>query len=152
MREEVETVIREDGWTKVAMTKMWKVDSFLKESMRINGIFTREFITPLPLHLDYPLKSLTVAFNRMVMRDYTLSDGTFLPAGTFVAANITATHGDDEHYPDADKFDGFRFSKMRERSMEESVKHQSVNTASDYLVFGHGRHAWCVMVCFLLAS
>ena len=41
LREEVERVIKEDGWTKIAMTKMWKVDSFLKESQRYNGIFTR---------------------------------------------------------------------------------------------------------------
>ncbi|OCB86528.1 cytochrome P450 [Sanghuangporus baumii] len=122
LREEVATVIKEEGWTKVAMTKMWKLDSFLKESIRINGIFT-------------------LTLNRKVMRDYTMSDGTFLPAGTFVAANIAAQHSDDAHYPDADKFDGFRFSKMREQSVEESVKHQTVNTASDYLAFGHGRHA-----------
>ena len=28
----------EDGWTKVAMTKMWKLDSFMKESQRMNGV------------------------------------------------------------------------------------------------------------------
>ena len=44
LREEVERVIKEDGWTKVAMTKMWKLDSFLKESQRINGIFNRKSI------------------------------------------------------------------------------------------------------------
>lgn len=38
MREEVERVIKEDGWTKVAMTKMRKLDSFLKETQRFNGI------------------------------------------------------------------------------------------------------------------
>lgn len=35
MREEVEAVISSEGWTKAAMGKMWKVDSFLKESQRM---------------------------------------------------------------------------------------------------------------------
>ena len=35
MREEVEAVIASEGWTKAAMGKMRKVDSFLKESQRM---------------------------------------------------------------------------------------------------------------------
>ena len=38
LREEVEAIIATDGWTKNALAKMWKVDSFLKESHRVNGI------------------------------------------------------------------------------------------------------------------
>jgi hypothetical protein len=37
LREEVEVNLAEKGWTKAAMDKMWKVDSFLKESMRLHG-------------------------------------------------------------------------------------------------------------------
>jgi Cytochrome P450 len=37
LREEVEENLTEKGWTKAAMDKMWKVDSFLKESMRLHG-------------------------------------------------------------------------------------------------------------------
>lgn len=37
MREEVEAVISEDGWSKVSMTKLRKLDSFLKESARTGG-------------------------------------------------------------------------------------------------------------------
>ena len=35
LREEVEAVISTEGWTKAAMGKMWKLDSFLKESQRM---------------------------------------------------------------------------------------------------------------------
>jgi len=42
IREEVEAVIAEDGWTKVAMTRMRKLDSFLKESQRLNGLGVSE--------------------------------------------------------------------------------------------------------------
>ena len=38
LRDEVEAAIAADGWTKAVMDKMWKVDSFLKESQRVNGV------------------------------------------------------------------------------------------------------------------
>lgn len=38
LREEVEGILTEKGWTKAAMDEMRKVDSFLKESIRLNGI------------------------------------------------------------------------------------------------------------------
>ena len=38
LREEDEAVTAADGWTKAAMGKMRKLDSFLKESQRFNGI------------------------------------------------------------------------------------------------------------------
>ena len=38
LREEVETLVAAEGWSKATMGKMWKVDSFLKESQRYNGI------------------------------------------------------------------------------------------------------------------
>ncbi len=38
LRKEIESVIATDGWTKLSMDKMWKLDSFLKESQRHNGL------------------------------------------------------------------------------------------------------------------
>jgi hypothetical protein len=43
MRREAEAVIAEDGWTKSAMQKMRKIDSFLKESQRLNSLGSREY-------------------------------------------------------------------------------------------------------------
>ena len=37
LREEVDAVITEEGWTKAGMDKMHKIDSFLRESQRIDG-------------------------------------------------------------------------------------------------------------------
>ena len=37
LREEAEAAIKEDGWTKDAFASMWKLDSFLRESQRLNG-------------------------------------------------------------------------------------------------------------------
>ena len=38
MRDEVVAVVSEEGWTKNAISKMYKVDSFLKETQRFDGI------------------------------------------------------------------------------------------------------------------
>ena len=38
LREEVEGIVEKYGWSKVAMGKMWKVDSFLKECHRMEGM------------------------------------------------------------------------------------------------------------------
>ena len=46
-----------------------------------------------------------------------------------------------DNYADAETFDGFRFEKMREKEGDSS-KHSLVSLDLDYLLFGHGRHAW----------
>lgn len=38
LREEVEAVIQEHGWTKNAIDKVWKLDSFMRESQCLGGI------------------------------------------------------------------------------------------------------------------
>jgi cytochrome P450 len=38
LHDEVEAVVSEEGWTKSAMSKLYKVDSFLKESLRFNHL------------------------------------------------------------------------------------------------------------------
>ena len=46
LRHDVEIAVAEEGWTKAGMDKMRKVDSFLRESQRLNG--------PGICSLDYP--------------------------------------------------------------------------------------------------
>ena len=43
LREEVESALSSEGWTKSALDKMWKLDSLLRESQRFTGITLREF-------------------------------------------------------------------------------------------------------------
>jgi hypothetical protein len=38
LREEVSAVVEELGWTKAAMSKMVKLDSFMKEAQRLSGV------------------------------------------------------------------------------------------------------------------
>lgn len=42
LREEIESVVHQDGWTKSAINKMNMVDSFLKESHRLGDSSTRQ--------------------------------------------------------------------------------------------------------------
>jgi hypothetical protein len=42
MREEIQTVVEEEGWTKAALTRMRKVDSFIRESQRLTGVGARQ--------------------------------------------------------------------------------------------------------------
>ena len=83
----------------------------------------------------------TVSLSRKVLTDLTLSDGTFLPRGTYVVANVVGMHTDPAYYPSPTKFDPFRFADLRSSSPDEANKHQMVNTSAEYLSFGHGRHA-----------
>jgi cytochrome P450 len=36
LREEIESLIASTDWQKITITKMWKLDSFLKESLRMH--------------------------------------------------------------------------------------------------------------------
>jgi cytochrome P450 len=37
LRQEVEAVVAEEGWTRAGMDKMHKIDSFVRESQRMDG-------------------------------------------------------------------------------------------------------------------
>ncbi|EJF67303.1 cytochrome P450 [Dichomitus squalens LYAD-421 SS1] len=120
LREEVESALAPEGWTKTALDKMWKLDSLLKESQRFTGITLLGMI-------------------RRAVQDVKLVDGTYLPRGTLFAFAGQATHTDTTNYDGADEFDPFRFSDVREGG--DSARHQYVNTSSDYIAFGRGKHA-----------
>ncbi|KAH8113856.1 cytochrome P450 [Phellopilus nigrolimitatus] len=129
LREEIEHVVKAEGWSRTALAKMPRLDSFLREAQRVNGIGF-------------------LSMTRKARTDYTLGDGTRLPAGTFVACNAVATHLDERNYANARAFDGFRFARAgagaeggAEAGAGAGARNQMVSTAVDYLPFGHGRHA-----------
>ncbi|KAH7886354.1 cytochrome P450 [Phlebopus sp. FC_14] len=121
LREEVESIVEKEGWSKSALVKMHKIDSFLKESQRMEGIGS-------------------LAMTRVALKDFTFSDGTVIPKGARVSYASRAMHRDDSIYENAGVFEPFRFADIREEE-GEGVKHQFVATHPEYLTFGHGRHA-----------
>ncbi|KAM6503707.1 Cytochrome P450 [Amanita muscaria] len=121
LRDEIEGVIKEEGWSKDSISKLRKVDSFIKESLRLSNftLFT---------------------MSRKALRDFTFSDGTTIPAGSTVAVPFNSVHTDANDYSDPSAFDGFRFENLREQD-GESMKHQIISLGVDYVLFGNGRRA-----------
>jgi cytochrome P450 len=95
----------------------------------------------LPLLLVVACK---VGINRLALSPFTFSNGVTIPAGTLLGTPVHSIHMDEELYPNAQEFDGFRFSKLREKEGGDSVatNHQMVTTSAELLGFGLGRHAW----------
>ncbi|KZV74005.1 cytochrome P450 [Peniophora sp. CONT] len=121
LRDEVEEVVRAEGWSKAAMGKMRKIDSFFREQQRYAGLGV-------------------LAMSRYALQPFTFSNGVHVPKGTFIACAQYDTHHDEENYANPDVFDPIRFASMREGE-GEGTKHQMVATSTEFINFGHGRHA-----------
>lgn len=77
---------------------------------------------------------------RYATEDVPLSDGKLIPKGSSIA--IAPIPMEDERiYPNASKFDGYRFLRKREEGGADQGIHQASSTNPDFLTFGHGLHA-----------
>ncbi|CAK4008142.1 P450 monooxygenase [Lecanosticta acicola] len=149
LREECHRVLAANGgkWTENAVSHLVRVDSAIKESMRL---------------CSFGL----VGTNRLVTgeRGVTFKEGFHVPAGVRIGTPIDAIHRDSQFYTRPLEYDTFRFSDARgtttckeqgkpeaEKSQEtldsaaRELLHQKnqglVTTSNTFLVFGHGRHA-----------
>ncbi|KAL4076614.1 cytochrome P450 [Scleroderma yunnanense] len=120
LREEVDSIVHQDGWTKIAIDKMHMVDSFLKENHRLNCISSLVGV-------------------RRVRKDFTFSDGRVVPRGCDIAIPLSAIHHDEEIYSSSNTFDPFRFSRLH--IDQNDPRQQLVSLNSDFLTFGHGKYA-----------
>ena len=141
LREEVESIVQEQGWTKASIFKMRKLESFLREAQRLSGSSTGEdysILTSPLVHLHLP-----VALERVALKDFRFSDGTFIPKGTYITATSGPVNVDEQIYDDPLTFKPFRFAEARDGAdAMDTVKNQMVTTSLQYLLFGHGKHAW----------
>ncbi|KAK6605238.1 cytochrome P450 [Botrytis cinerea] len=124
LREEAEKVLQEDrGWKKGTPTKLEKLDSFMKESQRVNA--------PSP-----------ISFKRIVKQPIELSDGLRLPKGAYICVVNTSQVELDEDFENTDSanFDGLRYYKKR---LDPAFKnrYQYSSTDKSHVTFGHGRYA-----------
>ncbi|EOO01012.1 putative cytochrome p450 protein [Phaeoacremonium minimum UCRPA7] len=120
--EEIQRAERdENGFlTRSGLQEMRFMDSFLKESFRLNG-------------------SGITTFARASIEDVTLKDGIFIPKGTKIEIAAGAIDRDPNKWPNPLSFDATRHLKARERPGHEH-KHTFVSTSADDLGFGYGRH------------
>jgi len=98
---------------------MKKVDSFVKETMRL-----------------YPAG--LVGFQRKVTKTFSLSNGQIIPAGVVIQVPSDAIARDPEVFPNADQFDPWRFSRLREEARSEgkaeaAAQHQFVSVNPEVL-------------------
>jgi cytochrome P450 len=125
LRKEIEEVLEQYGsLTRHALLKLHKLDSFMKESQRHNPL-------------------LLCTFERVITKDYQMSDGFIIPKGTTIGAPAHAIGMDGEIFPSPEKFDGFRFSDIRADAtdLQISGRAQWVSSNLDSMHFGYGRHA-----------
>ncbi|KUJ21569.1 cytochrome P450 [Mollisia scopiformis] len=126
LRDELEGLMRgcDRELTHADLNKLMKMESFMKESLRIN-----------PSTVVSPL--------RLTVEPVTLSTGQTIPAGIpfgFYSYSINQSKA-LYHSPGPEVFDGFRFFNMRQKEGEEH-KHQFGATGpSESFDFGHGIHA-----------
>ncbi|KAK0460651.1 cytochrome P450 [Desarmillaria tabescens] len=121
LRNEVESIINEEGYTKAAMGKMNQLDSFVKEAQRVYGTMS------------------VFGMHRTTRKDFMFSDGTVVPAGVQIVVAILSTHTDEENYKDPLEFKPWRFSEMRKQG--ENIRHHMATPSLDFVFFGHGRPA-----------
>lgn len=140
LRAEIEEVFNQNGrqWDKNAMAKLFKVDSALRESLRISTFFS------------YGLTRLVVDPNGVTMKS-----GLHLPAGTSIGTPTCAIHFDESIYENPTVYQPFRFSRAREEfaagnqkgdesnagKVLQSKNLATVTTSDHFLAFGHGKHA-----------
>lgn len=139
IRQEMSYVLDRSGgvFDKASVSKMIQTDSILRESMRTHGFGNRAMIRKVvaPNGLQTP-------------------DGHVLPCGSTLSVLSYPVHHDPELYEHPEKFDPFRFSRMRVgvKDMDDGLSRSGggkdgspsssfVSTSSTYLPFGHGKHA-----------
>ena len=147
LRKEVETAMAEEGWTKTGMEKMHKIDSFIRETLRIDG----QSISSLDPFPSIQLRTvdvwctyvLPVTTTRLALRPFTFSNGVTMPTGTLISLPTRATHKDELIYENPNEFDGFRFAKLRESEGDVvASRHQLISASAKNLSWGLGRHSW----------
>lgn len=107
--------------SKTSLPLLKKMDSFIKESQRMN-----------------PFSS--TGFSRKILKPTRLSDGLLLPSGITVTTPVSQISMDPDIYSNPEVFDGLRFFKMRKKRGEEN-KWQYVTTSKESLNWGSGVHA-----------
>ncbi|KAI1191565.1 putative cytochrome P450 [Nemania serpens] len=123
LREEIENIVGRDAsrLTNADLSKMWKLDSFLKESQRF-----------------HPPSKLSV--NRKMMQDHTLSTGEVLPKDAHISFAGVPMSLAEPTFENPEEFDGFRFERLRRDKQTDHNGLQFTSSYSGSLHFGHGRY------------
>ncbi|KAF2462876.1 cytochrome P450 [Lindgomyces ingoldianus] len=126
LRQEIREAIAEHGgWSLAAVENMKRLDSFIKESQRMNH-------------------HILLSFNRKVQRTIKLHDGTTLHPGTFISTPAYWGAMDPAIFPNADEFQPWRWFELRsqaERENKNTVPYLASSISLENLFWGYGRNA-----------
>jgi hypothetical protein len=122
LRQEAQAIIAQEGTIRLrptALAKLWKMDSFLKESQRFNHA------------------NLLSVYRKTTKQPLTLSNGLVIPREAHIAAsNAYSVIGDDGKYRE---FNGFQWAELRSVKGNEH-KYTYVLPGPGALEFGAGRN------------
>ncbi|KAH6974529.1 cytochrome P450 [Ilyonectria sp. MPI-CAGE-AT-0026] len=122
LREEITSVLQDEGWSKMSLYKMKLLDSVIKESQRMK---------PTDIEPDTMM--------RLAVEHVKLSDGTLIPKNTGLGVS-SHRMWDPAVYPNPDQWNGTLFYEIRDEPGKQNSS-QLVSTSPDYLAFVHGQHA-----------
>ncbi|TLD03944.1 hypothetical protein PgNI_11361 [Pyricularia grisea] len=136
MRQEVVSVLASCNgeWSKKALAKMYKIDSLLRESARLDTF-------------------MSVAGNRYITapEGLALPNGQTLPKGTPIMFPAAPVMLDEIYYPNPLEFQPLRFvpKANNEDDADDDMGTQDERrartafscTSAEYMAFGHGKHA-----------
>jgi hypothetical protein len=149
LREEAHRIYHEEGgWTKQGLSRMYRMDSAIRESQRVAPI------------------ALTFVHRKVIAKEGIVTpEGAHLKYGTLLTCPWAPVALDEElHDKNATEFDAFRYSRAQEAyetmNMEEKKKANAlklkqsgmVTTSDRHLPFGHGRHAWYVPLLYSMMN
>ncbi|KAF8193437.1 cytochrome P450 [Pholiota molesta] len=117
LRDEITSCIEEDQWSKNSLHGMAKLDSFLRESLRLSSVSAASII-------------------RKTIQPITLSDGSHIPKGRLLLASPLPVHLDEKIYSHAEHFDGLRFHTPHDARQQELL----ISPSLKYFPFGYGPH------------
>ncbi|EUC40519.1 hypothetical protein COCMIDRAFT_41156 [Bipolaris oryzae ATCC 44560] len=120
LRDEIQAALEANGGvlSPQALYSMKLMDSFIKESMRLNP----------------------ASFGRSVGYPFVMSDGTHLPSKTIISVANEAISQDPSIFPSPGTFDPYRYYNQRKIGSEHVNRHQAVTVTSTSLTFGYGKH------------
>ena len=116
LREESQRVYAEGDhvWSKHAVSKLYRTDSAIKESMRVSAFGT------VTLHrcVDEPYPELPASIinvSQVSAKEGLDIDNIHIPEGTRLGVPVAIIQRDEAYYPSAATYDALRFSRQWER-------------------------------------
>ncbi|CAH0018884.1 unnamed protein product [Clonostachys rhizophaga] len=117
LRDEIEAALAANNgeWNTQVLTSVPKLDSFTRESLRVNG-------------------PTLLSVSRTVMEPMELKSGLRLKRGNIISNASWLIHNDEDHYKKAHEFDPYRFYDEKTNKVTTKV----TTASSSFLGYGYG--------------